>query len=81
MVLSTAVPVPYIQMGGQIVREDVLLSGWEGAAIRHWAFCLLPQGRLDDLSADDTCTTHSLAFIQEYTYAASWKDRMREDQT
>lgn len=68
-------------MGGEIVCEDVLLSGWEEAAIRHWAFCLLPQGTLDDLSADDTCITHSLAFIQECTHAASWKDRTREDQT
>lgn len=69
-------PSMHRQLGSWIVCVYyMLLSGQEGAVIRHGTLCLLPQGRHDGLSADDTCATHSLLFMQEHTRAAGWRHK------
>lgn len=67
-------PPMHRQLGSWIVRKYMLLSGQEGAVIRHWTLCLLTQG-------SDTCATHPLPFMQEHTHAAVRRHRKRKDQT
>lgn len=71
-------PSTHSQLGGQAVRKDMLLSGQVGVVIRHWTWCLPPQGRQDERRADDTRTTHSLPLIQEHTHTYSRLETQKE---